>query len=150
MIAEFAADMAQLIGKDLGGLSEQFLQLNEDQQYQMILKVLKAEGVLPQDQSEAELNQMLAVFKRNFLAMENYTLQPIASRTVFFGAAEEEGADQLPREWTRWVEGKIEVHSVPGNHYSMIRQPHAAEIARQLKQHFDSARQESGAVGVEA
>ena len=40
--------------------------------------------------------------------------------------------------WAGLARGSVDVRPVPGNHYSMVKEPHVAALAEELKQIVDA------------
>ncbi|MBZ5509355.1 MAG: alpha/beta fold hydrolase, partial [Acidobacteriia bacterium] len=137
VLALFAADMSRLIGRDPGNLRERFLQLTPKEQESWILRTLKEEGILPQEGPEQELHTMLSVFARNNVAVENYSLRQHPDRIVFFRATDSAAPENLAEEWQAATGAIIDLHLIPGDHYTMLRKPHVSAIAEQMKRYFE-------------
>jgi amino acid adenylation domain-containing protein len=134
MLARFALDMSQLVGRDPGPLAERFFQASAQDQWKIVQETLTSYGVLTPEAADAEMTALLNVFTRNFLAMSNYSLQPNKQPVVFFRASET--AESLSKSWTAWAEGGIQFHSVPGDHFTMLRRPNVGIIADVLRDHI--------------
>lgn len=134
MLARFALDMSQLVGKDPGPLVEQFLQADEQDQWNMVQETLISYGVLSPATAHAEMKSLLDVFTRNFLAATNYSLHSSQQPVQFFRASET--PEHFSRLWTRWVGESIQFHSVPGDHFTLLRQPNVSIIAEGLRRYM--------------
>ena len=67
--------------------------------------------------------------------MLQYRPRPYPGRVILF-RAQELLRDTPPDQklgWTEWVTAKIEAYGVPGNHYTMLRQPFIPHLAQQLQ-----------------
>jgi amino acid adenylation domain-containing protein len=131
-LIRFAAELRRQLDLDLQDFDEGFLRLSHEQQWNLILDILVRQGVLAPDQAQQELTRLTNVFGRNMTAMENYVLAQSRQRIVLFQASQGTNQSNLAEEWSSWATGGVEVHVVPGDHYSMIRQPHASVIAAAL------------------
>ncbi len=88
-----------------------------------------------------QLRQLLRVIKSNRTAMLHYTPQPYPGRVVFFRAQEAlPGADAVRPEhfWIDRAAGGIEIHTIPGNHFTMNHLPHVQTIAERLERLLNS------------
>jgi len=154
VLVRFAADMSQLMNIDTSAVRERFLELNDAEKQKLLFETLKLEGVLAQDSSENEFQGMLAVFRRNSMAVEQYHLQPSPGRVVLFHATAVEQPQALAQEWAKCVDGELECYPVTTDHYGMMRRPHVAVVAEQLRRYFEQAEEnvntskvESGGMG---
>jgi amino acid adenylation domain-containing protein len=80
----------------------------------------------------------LQVFQENAAAMFAYAPRPYAGRLVFFHAQERD-ATNPPHPELAWIplatEGVV-VHVVPGNHVTMLAEPHVRSLAKKLRGAF--------------
>ena len=148
MLARFALHMSRLVGKDLRPLAEQFSQADAQGQWNMVQEILTSSGVLAPKSAHVEMTALLNVFTRNALAMNNYSLHPSDQSVVYFGASET--PERFSKLWTKWAGGGIQFHSVPGDHFTMLRRPNVRIIAETLQRSISmSSNNESRAVSPE-
>jgi thioesterase domain-containing protein len=88
------------------------------------------------DSLDESLRPLFTTFRRNVRAMESFrpSIYPGRVHLLF---AEQGGVDQgtgqsADRGWSPLAAGGLEVASVPGDHYSMLREPHAGALAERL------------------
>jgi amino acid adenylation domain-containing protein len=134
MLARFALDISQVVGRDPTPLAERFSHSTEQDQWNMVQDALISYGVLTPMTARAEMTGLLDVFTRNFLAVNNYSLHYSQQPVVFFRASET--PERLSRLWTRWAGGGIQFHSVPGDHFTMLRRPGVRIIAQLLQEYM--------------
>jgi thioesterase domain-containing protein len=80
---------------------------------------------------------MLRIFYANGQATYRYTPQNYPNQITLFKAAEQ--ADYLrPDPTLGWSQlaSHVQIHQVPGNHLSMLKQPHVQTLAQQLQQYL--------------
>jgi amino acid adenylation domain-containing protein len=87
---------------------------------------------------EAQLPQrevFLRVFRENASAMFAYAPKPYPGRLVFFHARERDAINPKHPElaWIPLATEGVEVHVVPGNHASMLQEPHVERLAGKLR-----------------
>jgi amino acid adenylation domain-containing protein len=133
ILVRFAADMSRLIGKDQSDLEEQFCNLGEEDRRAMLLDALRRDGVLAEDAPAKEMDDLLAVFTRNAMAVYRYGLQPVRQRIILFRAADADAPEQLAQQWRPWAAGGVELCLAPGDHYGMLRRPNVSLVAERLK-----------------
>ena len=140
VLASFALDLARSLSKDWAGQAEDFLLLEPREQWASLLEMLVDDGFLPQEGAEPVLEGLLSVFTRNFTAKDTYAPFPQEQSTVLFQAAENHGAPgYVVEEWRALTGGALEVHEIPGNHYTLLRSPHVALVADVLRQRMAEA-----------
>jgi thioesterase domain-containing protein len=111
-----------LKGKDLGWL------------LQYLLGEAKSLGVLPPDAGMEEIRRLLNVFKANMKALKTYRPTPYFDRITLF-RAETSSRNLLADNTSGWedlTDNPIEVHLIPGNHYTMVATPNVKTLAEKL------------------
>jgi thioesterase domain-containing protein len=148
MLARFALDMSRLVGKDPRPLVKQFLKAAEQEQWKMVQETLTSYGVLAPKTAHAEMTALLDVYTRNALAMNNYSIQTSKQAVVYLRASET--PERFSKLWTKWADGGIQFHVVPGDHYTILRRPNVRIIAEALERHISAnGSKESQAVSPE-
>ncbi|MER8439960.1 amino acid adenylation domain-containing protein [Mesorhizobium sp. M1312] len=93
------------------------------------------------DMGETQLNNILAVAEANRIALREYTPRPNDSRSVLFAA--KKGLRTSTNEpdgdlgWKQFARGGLDIHEVPGNHYTMVAPPHVRVLATKLKEYLN-------------
>ncbi|MBS1808497.1 MAG: amino acid adenylation domain-containing protein [Acidobacteria bacterium] len=88
-------------------------------------RVLSSEERLPETLQDVE--------EFNYLAAENYLPRIYPGKVTFFCAKEEVSAQENQFGWQTLATDGVEVVEVPGDHQSMIKEPHVNILAEQLK-----------------
>ncbi|GJD16857.1 hypothetical protein RIVM261_018130 [Rivularia sp. IAM M-261] len=124
---------------------EELRDLSLDEQLNLVNK--KANFIF----SDAELKDFLRhyqVFKANVQAMRDYVPQVYPRSLTIFRAQEEIihdfdnpewSTDDLFLGWDKYSTKSTQVVEVPGNHFSILLEPHIHELARQLRIYIDNA-----------
>ena len=80
-----------------------------------------------------QLTRLFDVFRTNVRALLSYKPQSYPGRITFFRASEQV-ADVDPADaWQNLAADGVEVHVVPGDHYTMLREPSVQVMAEGLK-----------------
>ncbi|XGW00925.1 MAG: amino acid adenylation domain-containing protein (plasmid) [Leptolyngbya sp. BL-A-14] len=97
-------------------------------------------SLLPQEVQARVLNEltvrpMLQVFYANSQAVHRYVPQSYPGRITLFrtSAPSVEGTPDLTLGWQQLTGLKVEIHQIPGNHFTMLRKPQVELLAQQLK-----------------
>jgi len=106
--------------------------LDFDDQLSYLLELAKSAGVVPADVSVAYLRRLFAVFQNNVRAIRSHRAAAYDGEIRLFAAQERRTSDPAT-VWSKLALGSVEVHIVPGNHYSMLKPPHVQTLAQQLK-----------------
>jgi amino acid adenylation domain-containing protein len=86
---------------------------------------------------ESAIRPMLRIVYANSQAASRYLPHPYSNRVTLFKAAEQ--SDAVDHDSTlgwRALANDIQLHEVPGNHLSLLKQPHVQTLAQQLKQYL--------------
>jgi thioesterase domain-containing protein len=127
----FAQDMG-LLWQELEVSLEEIAKLDAHDQLARVLELAIAAGVLPADIEEAQIARFYHVFKTNVRAVMNYTPQPLRGRVTFFKAEEPLAGSSPEDNWKAFALDSLEVHTVPGNHFTTIREPYVRSLAQTL------------------
>lgn len=131
LIADFASNTGNVVGKEFSVSVAELKQLNPEEQLQYILAQAKKLGVLPPEIGSEQMRHRLEVFKANCQAMARYTPQPYPGGITLFCASELMKQNQDPsRGWASVAAGSIITHNIPGNHYSIIESEILAQKLR--------------------
>ncbi|MBD1918089.1 MULTISPECIES: non-ribosomal peptide synthetase [Cyanophyceae] len=86
---------------------------------------------------ESAVNAMLPIVYANSQATYDYVPQPYSQAIALFKAAEQSDANRHDQTlgWSELVEN-IQLHEVPGNHLSLLKQPHVQVLAQQLRHYL--------------
>lgn len=144
VLAAFALDLCQLLGKDYREIAERFLRLDEREQYEMIFNELQSAGVLPQGRAVAErtLKNFYDIYQRNAWASREYQLTPMEQEIVVCEASERQPAGNLGEQWADWA-AKVDSLTIPGNHYTILKQPNVSILASHLLAALQNGTEES-------
>ena len=96
-----------------------------------------------------EAERLLRVFKANVAAVHAYAPRPYPGRvTLLRCAATLAGAPPEPSlGWEALATGGVDVHWMPGDHGTLVFEPHAAAVAESLRAHLGAAGRRLAAAG---
>jgi amino acid adenylation domain-containing protein len=91
---------------------------------------------------EADLTQaqrLLQLFKSHIEAANQYTPQPYPGKVTLLLAADGVAADAEDPTigWENLARAGVEIHWLPGDHHTMVAQPHVQQLAAQLQSCLD-------------
>jgi amino acid adenylation domain-containing protein len=114
--------------------------LTTQERLTLIMQQAQALNLLPADVDLDYLCCLFDVFKHNVKAACEYAPAPSPVRLSLLLA--QEGAGNLHTEqingWKNLAREGLESHVIPGNHYSMLKQPNVAILAARLKALFET------------
>ncbi len=129
MVLALAEHLGKLHGYDLGLRADELRHLDPRRRLGLLLRVARRHGILAPETSPEQLDGLLATFSRCMHALERYRIRPYQGKLTLF----QTGEAGLAEDWRDLVD-EIEVHGVPGDHYSMLSEPHLSHLSRQLRE----------------
>ncbi len=98
-----------------------------------VLERARAGGLLPSEIGRPEMEHLLAVLRANLQALRGYLPGAYPGRVALLRAAEATVRRPDPSlGWNDRAAGGVETHEVPGDHYSMMREPQVRVLAKKL------------------
>jgi len=126
------SSLVAMLARELGGGSASGLD--------GVVERAKAEGLLPPEIRDAEVRRLLEVLRSNLKALRGYLPGIYPGRVTLFRAADATAHHRDPTlGWGEIAAGGVEVHQVPGDHYSMLREPHVHALAGELRARLQAA-----------
>lgn len=138
-IPEWLSDEAVTLSLLFPALKQHWRKLKStksERQVTALFDIGRQAGDVP-DMRETELHHLMAVAEANRIALRDYVPRPNESRSVLFAA--KKGLRTFTNEpdgdlgWKQFARGSLEIHEVPGDHYTMVAPPHVRVLATKLK-----------------
>jgi amino acid adenylation domain-containing protein len=140
--------LALLLQEELGIAAEPELeQLPPGQQLERALELARERGLLSESFTLEQARRILNVNRATERAVTNFvprryrgdvtlirSASPLASSPSDGEIGDRSLAAPEDYGWNRFVEGAVRVLETPGNHQTMIREPHCRELARLIKE----------------
>ncbi len=110
-----------------------------DDRLNYILEQGKKASILPSELKLEQIRRMFRVYRSNYLAMYRYQPQPYPGKITFLCASEKiDQASQYPnQDWEKLAGEGLEIYLIPGNHSTIIREPHVSVLAKQMTTIFE-------------
>jgi amino acid adenylation domain-containing protein len=143
-LAKLGEIMSETIGAELGIDASALQRLDAAGRLAHFKERLQAAGLLPPGAPDSSVRGLLGVFVANTRARyAPREVQPLpialyrageAHRDYDYSAAEDPGRrfEESSLGWSALVGGPVEVEVVPGNHITMLSEPHVGTLARRL------------------
>nr|WP_301542280.1 non-ribosomal peptide synthetase [Pyxidicoccus fallax] len=134
LVAHFARDMAGLAARDAWSPDEPQGRQDVDTMLQRLLDAGREAGLLVPEVGLPQLRTLFEVFAGNLRALARYVPGPFAGRVTMLRATEDAGnpARAVDRGWAALATGGLRLQEVPGNHYSLLREPGVHVLAEHL------------------
>lgn len=119
--------------------------LEPDEQFNYVGERLKISGLLPPEAGIKQVRGLLQVFKANFQACDRYQPRKVYPTPITLFRAEEihsedtgsEVSFQLQQEptwgWNQVCVEPVDLHVIPGDHITMLAEPHVQVLAQRLR-----------------
>jgi thioesterase domain-containing protein len=132
-LMDIAAYVGNFWGRDPAVDPGHLAVLGPEEQVAYVAGRLAAVDFLPPGSGEAQLRRVLAVYRANVRALRSYRPGPYPDGLTLLRAVERPEATEEDLGWSRVASGPVEIHTVPGNHLSLMAEPHVRTLAERLR-----------------
>ncbi|MEW5927747.1 MAG: non-ribosomal peptide synthase/polyketide synthase [Gemmatimonadota bacterium] len=102
-----------------------------------VLDGARSAGLLPDDLDMGRVQHLYGIFRINARALYDYRPESYGGGATLLRAGERRLAERLLEKksagWDRVVRGGLEVRTVPGTHYTVVREPQVQALAREVE-----------------
>ena len=135
LLAGLARDLGGLSGRPVAIAPAELAGLAPEAGLARVIERVRAAGALPAGLSAEQIGRLWRVFRANVRAVRAYTPRPAAGRTAIFVTLGNPERDSLGADlgWGRLVGGALAVSDLPGDHYSLLREPDVESLADALR-----------------
>jgi thioesterase domain-containing protein len=138
VVIRFARDFG--LDLDVGASSreaDQVWRLNPDEQLSYVLAQAKAAKLVASDVDLDQLRRHLLVFITNGEARRSYTPQTYPGPVTLLKAAERADSFDPILGWDSLAADGVKVYIVPGDHYTLLKEPNVQVLAERLRTCLD-------------
>jgi thioesterase domain-containing protein len=116
--------------------------LAQSDQFSSVVQQARASGMIPPETPESFIRKLVDVGEANVRVLQTYRPRPLSTTVQYFtpeirGALAELSGRTPPSDidlgWSRIVGQAVEIHEVPGDHFTMMTGEGATQIARRLQ-----------------
>ena len=138
LMTSFAQELEGYFAQSLSVSRADLQHLQREEQLRYIYERAMSEGLISRDTEPELLRRLFRVFEANMQALYRYTPRVYADRITLFLTTEPR-VDLLEATggWESIASGGVESHVVPGNHFTLVREPHVQHLSDQLKACID-------------
>jgi amino acid adenylation domain-containing protein len=138
LLADFSADWGGNLGLDLSLSADDLAEIGVRSGLERLLARAKAAGVLSLDDDMVLLDRLFRTYAAHAVALDHYRpAGPYPGPVTLLAARSGRLGDAVDHGWSHHVTGPLSVVEVPGDHYSILREPQlphtAAAFRAQLK-----------------
>lgn len=134
LLALFATDLSRGSGREVKVDEDYLRTLVPEAQIDYILERLTSAGILPPNAKAAQIRSWIRVFRANVEAFSTYVPTPYPGSLTAFIAGDERGSARDPFVNERGAITAVSMarHRVPGDHYTLLREPNVRILAEML------------------
>src|SRR5215216_279468 len=118
--------------QDLAPFSECLSTLEPEQRIRKVLEAAKKRSLLSADIGERQILTLWRVFEANASAMLNYVPQIYQGEIALFKAMDNSSNGSHDHDWKTLATRGVDAQELPGDHFSMMREPHVRSLAQRL------------------
>jgi thioesterase domain-containing protein len=125
----------QIFGRQVAVSEEVLKKLTPDERPNYIWEQARLANAIPADAKSFNLQRIVEVFQTNLRALQNYTPKSYSGRVVLFRAGEHDPGifRRMSVDWKDVVQDGLQTHTIPGNHFSIMRSPQVQLLSKYLK-----------------
>lgn len=143
--------LTYVFGKHIPIEIERLKAMADEEQVAYVLEVARRVGWVHPNMTDRQFSHFVTMLKTHTRAWWDYEPKVYPGRITLFRTSEQPH-DSIPAPdlgWGRLAAGGVEIQEVPGDHISMIDDPHVQALARRLRACIDRV-QERGAAAASA
>lgn len=137
LLADLAESTAHFFGKQLSISPTELQSLDPEQQLNYVLEVMKAANFVPPDIQPSQIQAFLQVYKSNARALMRYVPKRYSGQITLFRSSqplpEHQTISDTISSWASLSTQPIDIHTVPGDHTTMLAEPNVQVLAAQIK-----------------
>jgi thioesterase domain-containing protein len=141
LLASLAQEIGAAAGKRLDLPLDELRRIPPEERLGWVVETARKLEILPESFSAEQARWHWEVFRSNVRAVESYRPERQPLRAILFRATrqihEAEGKPSLG--WARWITGRLDVVSVEGDHYDVVREPAVETVARVISERLAPA-----------
>lgn len=139
ILSSFALDLALSVENPRFSW-KQFWQLRASDKLVFVLEQAKEAQLVSASFELSNVQRLVNVFEANVRAMASYKPRNYPGRITLFNAGEPSDKEQSdPTKGWNLLAAEVEAQFIPGNHYTMLREPHVKVLASLLSASLDQA-----------
>jgi len=114
-----------------------FSKLAPDTRLTDILRQAKIAGLVTSDIELTQLQSYMEVYIRNIKAMQTYNAGIYPGRITLFTASQRRIFQDETLGWHKFTSDGVSAYQVPGDHYTMLKEPHVQILSERLRRCMD-------------
>ncbi|HEU5227952.1 MAG TPA: amino acid adenylation domain-containing protein, partial [Ktedonobacteraceae bacterium] len=134
LLTKFVSDLAGMSNTAFSSIEEGVAASDTEGQLKLLLLDAQRANVLPPGVDASYIKRQFLIFKNNIKVLCNYRPQPYAGQITLYRASAFTSGEQveITYGWHQFAR-QVHNHAVPGNHYTMLREPQVETLAKQIR-----------------
>ena len=125
----------EYIAESVGDVDASVIDISDNtEQLAALESLLVQRGLVAYETRSEDTAGLLAIFDHNLYAMEHYSVVPAEQDILLFAATAAEDESSIGDEWNRYTHGRVQYNPIPGNHYTIMKNPGVVRIAARLNE----------------
>jgi len=146
-LTQIANIISHLYGKDMGITEEHFKDRNDEEKLELLHNTLKACDFLPKEAKLDHFKGFVDVYKTNLMMTPVSDKKIVPINLVLFRSTdrqpeelEHDHSDEIRNDpslgWHAYLSKDVDICMIPGDHLTMLTDPHVKELARLMNQYL--------------
>lgn len=132
LMGEFAADLGLPLA-ELEAIAPHAQGWHNDERLTWIMQQAQQRNLFPADIELDQMRHLWLVYQQNLAAWQSYRAQPYPGPALLFSAAHPSATVPAHRGWDALIGAGLTIHTLPGDHYSLLRAPDVALLGEELQ-----------------
>jgi len=111
---------------------EELQQLPPEERFSYLVELARRIQFLPPDSEPTHLRSLFTVYQQNAKSVHRYQPHEVYPQRITFFQASDNPSTQDSATWRKYAAEPPEVYAVPGDHATLIQEPHVQVLAEQL------------------
>ncbi len=114
-----------------------------ESQLEYLLSEIQHANILLHGIDTAYLTRLFSTFKKNWEAISRYQVRPYTNKVTLFQASASSRSEkiEISHGWCQFISQIHAIHTLPGNHYTILHEPHVEVLAQQILYCLDEVSQ---------
>ena len=134
LLAGFALDLARQGDHELDLDDQTLRQMEPGERLPHLLELAKQSGAVPLEFTLEQLRRYFRVYRQGLEALARFRPRPFAGPLLVVRAADDPVPTASPEAWREGATGPLREAMVPGDHYTLVRPPQVAHLAKVLQE----------------
>jgi len=138
LMVSFAQELEGYFAQNLAVSHADICHLRQEDQLRYIYEQARSHGLVSRETDPSLLHRLYRLYKANMQALSGYLPRAYPGKiTLFLSAEQRMDLLEAPEDWESVASGGVERYVIPGNHFTLVREPQVQHLSDQLKACID-------------